>query len=102
VTSNWTAENIPDLGGKIAIVTGANSGIGYEVARALARKEATVILACRDKGRGKAAVRQIAQAYAEAKAELVQLDLSDLASIRRFAEEFTRHYASLPDTFKEG
>jgi len=93
--SNWTAENIPDLTGKIAIVTGANSGIGYETARALARKEATVILACRNKDKGETAVRQIAQEYPEAKAELMQLDLSDLASVRRFADEFASHYVRL-------
>jgi NAD(P)-dependent dehydrogenase (short-subunit alcohol dehydrogenase family) len=95
VTSNWTAENIPDLSGKIAIVTGANSGIGYEMARALARKQTTVILACRNKDKGEAAVRQIAQAYPQAKAELVQLDLSDLASVRRFAGEFASRYDRL-------
>lgn len=95
MTSNWTAENIPDLSGKIAIVTRANSGIGYEMARALARKEATVILACRNKDKGDVAVRQIDQEYPEAKAELMQLDLSDLASVRRFADEFTCRYDRL-------
>jgi NAD(P)-dependent dehydrogenase (short-subunit alcohol dehydrogenase family) len=95
MTSNWTAENMPDLTGKIAIVTGANSGIGYEMARALARKEATVILACRNKDKGEAAVRQIAQEHPEAKAELMQLDLSDLASVHRFADEYTSHYDRL-------
>ena len=95
MTSNWTAENIPDLTGKIAIVTGANSGIGYEMARALARKEATVILACRNKAKGEAAVRQIDQEVSEAKAGLMQLDLSDLASVRRFAGEFTSQYDRL-------
>jgi NAD(P)-dependent dehydrogenase (short-subunit alcohol dehydrogenase family) len=95
MTSNWSAENIPDLTGKIAIVTGANSGIGYEMVRALARKEARVILACRNKDKGEAAVRQIAQAYPEAKADLMRLDLSDLASVRRFADEFTSRYDRL-------
>jgi NAD(P)-dependent dehydrogenase (short-subunit alcohol dehydrogenase family) len=95
MTSEWTAENIPDLTGKIAIVTGANSGIGYEMALALARKEAKVILACRNKDKGEAAVRQIGQEYPEAKAELMQLDLSDLASVRRFADEFTSRYGRL-------
>ncbi|MEJ2304778.1 MAG: SDR family NAD(P)-dependent oxidoreductase [Anaerolineales bacterium] len=95
MTSNWSAENIPDLTGKIAIVTGANSGIGYEMARALAHKKATVILACRDMDKGGAAVGQIAQEYPEAKAELLQLDLSDLASVRSFADQFTSHYESL-------
>ena len=86
--SKWATENIPDLTGKIAIVTGANSGIGYEMARALAHKQATVILACRNQAKGTTAVRQIDQEYAAAKAEFRQLDLSDLASVRRFATEF--------------
>ena len=68
--SNWSAENIPDMTGKIAIVTGANSGIGYEMARALARKQATVILACRSKDKGLAAQRRIAQEVPGAKVEL--------------------------------
>ena len=95
MTSNWTAENIPDLTGRVAVVTGANSGIGYEVARALARKDAIVILACRDKDKGEAALKQIDRDYARAKAEHLQLDLSDLASVRRFADEFTSNYSRL-------
>ena len=95
MTSNWAAENIPDLTDIIVIVTGANSGIGYEMARALARKQATVILACRNKDKGQAAERQIAQEYPGAKAELGLLDLSNLALVRRFAGEFTRHYDRL-------
>jgi len=95
MTSNWAAENIPDLTDKIVIVTGANSGIGYEMARALARKQATVILACRNKDKGQAAERQIAQEYPGAKAELGLLDLSNLALVRRFAGEFTRRYDRL-------
>jgi NAD(P)-dependent dehydrogenase (short-subunit alcohol dehydrogenase family) len=84
-----------DMTGKVAIVTGANSGIGYEMARALTRKGATVILACRNKDKGEAAVRQIRHEYPEAKAELMQLDLSDLASVRRFADEFTGRHDKL-------
>jgi NAD(P)-dependent dehydrogenase (short-subunit alcohol dehydrogenase family) len=93
--SNWTAESIPDLTGKVAIVTGANSGIGYTAARALARKGATVILACRNKEKGQAAVRQIERAYPAAKVELLQIDLSDLTSVRRFADGFTNRYDRL-------
>ena len=93
--ANWTAGNMPDLTGKVAIVTGANSGIGYEMARALARQQATVILACRNQDKGAAAVRQIALEHPTAKAELMPLDLSDLAAVRRFADEFARHYQRL-------
>lgn len=95
MTARWTAEDIPDLTGKVAIVTGANSGIGYEMARALAGKDATVILACRDKEKGEAAVRQLAHEYPPAKIELHQLDLSDLASVRCFADQFSSHHARL-------
>ena len=95
MTSNWGPENIPDLTGKIAIVTGANRGIGYAAAQALACKRAAVVLACRNKDKGEAAVRQIAQEYPGAKAELMQLDLSELASVRRFADEFISRYDRL-------
>src|SRR5512139_2389188 len=95
MASNWTAENIPDLTDKVAIVTGANSGIGYETARALAAKGAAVILACRNKEKGELAIRQICQENPRSKIELLQLDLSDLASVRCFADEFSSHYARL-------
>ncbi|MBN1303345.1 MAG: SDR family oxidoreductase [Anaerolineales bacterium] len=97
MTLNWTAENIPDLTGKIAIVTGANSGIGYEIARALAGRHARVILACRNKDKGEAAVWQIVQEYPAAKAEWMQLDLSNLASVHRLADEFTRRHCGRLD-----
>jgi NAD(P)-dependent dehydrogenase (short-subunit alcohol dehydrogenase family) len=95
MTSQWTAEDIPNLAGKIVIVTGANSGIGYEMVRALSRKGATVILACRNKEKGEAAIRQIGQECSVAQAKLMQLDLSSLASVRDFAEEFIQHYNRL-------
>ena len=95
MTSQWTAEDIPNLAGKIVIVTGANSGIGYEMVRALSRKGATVILACRNKEKGEAAIQQIGQECSVAQAKLIQLDLSSLASVRGFAEEFIHHYNRL-------
>ena len=95
MTSNWTAKSIPDLTGKIAIVTGANRGIGYATARALACSGATVILACRNKDKGEAAAQQIAQEHPKAKAAFMQLDLSDLALVHRFVDEFTSHYDRL-------
>jgi NAD(P)-dependent dehydrogenase (short-subunit alcohol dehydrogenase family) len=95
MTTHWTAENIPDLTGKIAVVTGANSGIGFETARALVRKQAAVILACRNREKGQAADRRIDREFPGAKAELGLLDLSDLASVRRFAGEFARRHDRL-------
>ncbi|HET9914951.1 MAG TPA: oxidoreductase [Anaerolineales bacterium] len=95
MTANWTAKNIPDLTGKVAVVTGANSGLGYETARALACKNATVILACRNKQKGEAAIRRIVQEYPEAKTECMRLDLSDLTAVRCFADEFTGRYHRL-------
>jgi NAD(P)-dependent dehydrogenase (short-subunit alcohol dehydrogenase family) len=86
--AEWTAADMPDLTGKVAIVTGANRGIGYATARALARKGATVILACRDKQKGEAAAGRINQAYRGAKASAGLLDLAELASVRRFAAAF--------------
>ena len=95
MSSKWTAEKIPDLTNKIAIVTGANSGIGYATALTLAQKKATVILACRSNDKGEMAVQRINQDNLEAKSELIQLDLSDLTSVRRFADEFTSCYDKL-------
>lgn len=95
MASIWTDENIPDLAGKTAIITGANSGIGYAAAKALAHKQANVILACRNQEKGEAAVRQIKQEQPQANAEWIQLDLCDLASVRRFVSEFTDRHTTL-------
>lgn len=95
MTSKWTTENMPDQSGKVAIVTGANSGTGFETARELARKGATVVLACRSQSRGETAVSQISNENPNAKVELLLLDLGDLASVRRFSDEFNGRYDRL-------
>src|SRR5882757_3196018 len=85
----WGAADIPDLSGKTAIVTGGNSGIGFEAARELARKRAHVILACRDLGKAQEAIAQIHALLPSVSLEALQLDLASLASVHRFAEGFT-------------
>jgi NAD(P)-dependent dehydrogenase (short-subunit alcohol dehydrogenase family) len=86
--STWTAADIPDLSGRRALVTGANSGIGFVTALELARHGADVILAVRDAERGEAARVRIAEALGEGPGSVavVPLDLADLASVRACAE----------------
>jgi NAD(P)-dependent dehydrogenase (short-subunit alcohol dehydrogenase family) len=92
VSARWTAEQIPDQSGRVAVVTGANSGIGLIAARELARAGAGVVLACRNVQKGEAARDQIARAIPAAKLEVAELDLGSLATVRTFAESFAdRH-----------
>ena len=83
--NNWTTDSIPDLSGKTAVVTGANSGIGLETAKALAGKGALVILPVRSEEKGKQASDEITGEFPNAKIEIIELDLSSLASIKNFA-----------------
>lgn len=83
--ASTTPFTLPDLTGKTFIVTGANSGLGLETSRALARKNAHVILACRDADKAAAAKAQILAENTNATVEVQELDLSDLASVRDFA-----------------
>lgn len=91
----WTTADIPDLSGKVIIVTGANSGIGYEAAKEFARKGARTILASRDVEKGNGAREQILAEIPEALVEVLPLDLASLESIRRFAEAFRAKYGRL-------
>lgn len=83
----WTSTNIPDQRGRTAIVTGSSAGIGFETARALAAKGATVVLAVRSLEKGEVARDAIARAHPAARIELQRLDLSSLASVCTAAEE---------------
>ncbi|MFF3202201.1 oxidoreductase [Streptomyces sp. NPDC002962] len=84
--AGWSTHDIPDQSGRTAVVTGANSGLGYVTARELARKGARVVLACRSETRGREAVRRLCEEVPCAQAELRRLELGDLASVREFAD----------------
>jgi len=77
-----------DLAGRVCLVTGANSGIGFETSRALAERGATVWMLCRDRKRGEHALAEIRRATRSQRVHLVLLDVSDPAAVRRFARDF--------------
>lgn len=85
-SEGFTTADVPDQSGKCFIVTGANTGIGFEVANALAARGARVLLACRDEAKAIAAMGRIRQKALEAELAFLPLDLADLASVRRAAE----------------
>lgn len=85
----WTPDSIPGQSGRRAVVTGANSGIGYVTARELARRGAHVVLACRSPERGRDALRRLRIEVPGARVELRLLDLADLRSVRAFAEDWS-------------
>jgi NAD(P)-dependent dehydrogenase (short-subunit alcohol dehydrogenase family) len=91
----WDFNNIPDQTGRVIIVTGGNSGLGYESALALARKGAQVIVASRDQTKAATALDQIREKVPGAKVGFRKLDLASLASVRAFAEEFKSAYSRL-------
>ena len=82
----WTIAHVPWQVGRRALITGANSGVGYGAALELARKGAHVLLACRNQAKGNAALAKLRAAVPEASAEVVLLDLASLESVRAFAE----------------
>jgi len=87
-TGKWSTEQIPSQAGKVALITGANSGIGYQAARELARHGAHVLLGCRNEAKGRAALERLLREAPGASAEVVPLDMASLASIHSFATAF--------------
>lgn len=85
-SEGFTTADVPDQSGRCFIVTGANTGIGFEVASALAARHARVLLACRDEAKAKDAMNRIRQRTPGAELAFLPLDLADLASVRRAAE----------------
>ena len=91
----WTEESIPELDGRVAIVTGANSGLGLETARMLAQKGAHVVMAVRNAARGDAAAEQLRADAPGASLAAMSLDLASLESVRRFAQAFSADFDRL-------
>jgi NAD(P)-dependent dehydrogenase (short-subunit alcohol dehydrogenase family) len=91
----WTANDIPDLSGRAALVTGANSGLGYHTALELARHGAEVFLACRSRPKAEAAAAAIRAEVPGAALELLALDLAELASVRAAAGDFAKRREAL-------
>jgi NAD(P)-dependent dehydrogenase (short-subunit alcohol dehydrogenase family) len=93
--TNWTTNDIPDQTGRTAVITGANTGLGYETAAALAAKGAHVVLAVRNTDKGQAAADLISRRSPGASVAVQELDLTSLASIRAAAEQLRAAHDSI-------
>jgi NAD(P)-dependent dehydrogenase (short-subunit alcohol dehydrogenase family) len=93
--AGWDVDDIGDLTGTVALVTGANSGIGYATALALADHGAHVVLACRNPEKARRALDELENDLDRSSLELLALDLADLTSVRRAAEQFMAEHARL-------
>ncbi len=92
---NWNAANIPSQKGRVVIVTGSSSGIGYETARVFANKQASVILAVRNLDKGNKALAKIRQQHPDGDIKVMELDLANLASVQNFTANFKENYSRL-------
>jgi len=91
----WIEQHIPSQAGKTALITGANSGLGFEAAKILAGKGAAVTLAVRDTAKGEVAAAAIRAAVPGAELAVAAFDLASLASTRSFADAFARTHGRL-------
>jgi len=91
----WTEKDVPDQSGRVAIVTGSNTGLGYDTARVLAEHGATVVMAVRDTAKGEDAAARIRGHSADAKVAVHKLDLGSLASVREAAAELAAGYPKI-------
>jgi NAD(P)-dependent dehydrogenase (short-subunit alcohol dehydrogenase family) len=91
----WTEADVPDQSGRIAIITGANTGVGFATARVLAERGAHVVFACRDVDAAKAAAARTADAAPSAQVAVMQLDLASLASVRGTTRELLSLYGRI-------
>jgi len=88
----WTLKNMPDLNKKTIVVTGANSGIGFEAAKAFAMSNALVVMGCRSLERANEARDKIIKEYPEAKLDIILLDLMAFDSIQSFTDSINQKY----------
>jgi NAD(P)-dependent dehydrogenase (short-subunit alcohol dehydrogenase family) len=93
--TKWTFDNIPDLQGRTIIVTGGNSGLGYESVKAFAQNGAKVVLACRNLEKGEKAKTEIMQTAPKGEIVVMKIDLMDLDSVREFALQFESKHSKL-------
>lgn len=97
----WTVNDIGDLSNKVVVITGANSGLGYETTKVFLERGAEVIMACRSLERGNNALDSILSeleennVFIKNNVEVMELDLSDLTSVKQFVSNFKENYASL-------
>jgi NAD(P)-dependent dehydrogenase (short-subunit alcohol dehydrogenase family) len=95
VSTAWSASDIPDQSGRVAVVTGANSGLGLATATGLARAGARVVMACRDPARGIEALEGVRSSVPGAELELAPLDLANLASVSKLAEALIAEHGAI-------
>lgn len=94
-TVNWTADNIPSQEGKTFLITGATSGLGFEAAKVLSKKGGHIIMTARNLQKGKEALEAIKKENPNARLDLMQLDLADFQSIRKFSANINANYSKL-------
>ncbi|KAG6856471.1 hypothetical protein H0H87_004050 [Tephrocybe sp. NHM501043] len=99
--AKFSVDQIPDLSGKVMIVTGGNTGIGKEIVRALLSRNAKVYMASRNAAKAKAAIEEL-EKETEKEAVFLELDLASLKSVRKAAEEFLNKEQELHALFNNG
>jgi NAD(P)-dependent dehydrogenase (short-subunit alcohol dehydrogenase family) len=93
--NRWTEDSVPGQEGRTVVITGGNTGLGFEAARMLAQAGAAIVLACRDPARGAAAAARIRDTAPQARVDLVRLDLASLASVREAADQLRASYPAI-------